>query len=69
MFSFFFFIIDGLQPKADVYLCITGTRIYAFKTCVQPDIRSNKEFELLSIRLEKLEMKVIADNSHSSHEG
>lgn len=61
--------MSHLQPKADVYLCTTGTKIYAFKPCVHPDLRRDKEFDLLSIRLGKLEMKVVTDNSRSSREG
>jgi len=69
MFRFFFFVMDvSVTPKADVYLCTTGTRMYAFKPCVQPDLRRDKEFDLLSIRLGKFTLKVITDNPCSSTE-
>lgn len=61
--------MSHLQPKADVYLCTTGTRTYAFKICVQPTLRRDKEFDHLSIRMGKVELKVITDNSCSSPEG
>lgn len=50
--------MSHLPPKADVYLCITGTRIYVFKSRVQSGMRRDKGLDL-RIRLGKIELKVV----------